>query len=106
MLCWHQGGTHDIRNLILDRNFDKNQNSGKMVEDLLSLLAGSTDVTRRAPSVTSGLRKSIQPTALIGHLCEQQRNVNAFSTRKISTTSCTFFPYKISHFMVLAMFSS
>ena len=60
-----------------------------------------------APSVTSGLRVSLQPAkpaSLIRFLYEELPNVtNVFSAHKMFTTFCAHFPDRISHFKILAM---
>ena len=58
------------------------------------------------PSVTSGLRVSVQsakPASPIRFLHEQLPNVYAFSTHKMFTTFCTLFPNRIFDFKILAM---
>ena len=61
---------------------------------------------KETPSVTSGLRMSVQPAkpALpIRFLYEELPNVHVFSARKLITTFCAPFPNRISHFKILAM---
>ena len=58
------------------------------------------------PSVTSGLRVSVQPAkpALpIRFLYEELPEVDVFSAYKMLTTFCAPFPKRISHFTILAM---
>ena len=58
------------------------------------------------PSVTSGLRVSVQPAKLalpIRFLYRELPKVYVFSAHKIFTTFCVPFPNKISDFKVLAM---
>ena len=60
---------------------------------------------QKLPSVTSGLRMSVQPAkpALpIRFLCEELPNVHVFSAH-IFMTFCAPFPNTISHFKILAM---
>ena len=71
------------------------------------VLAGFAGVTGRGPpSVTSGLRVSVQPAKPASHirlLYEGLPKVYVFSAYKIYTTFCAPFPYRISHFKILAM---
>ena len=58
------------------------------------------------PSVTSGLRVSVQSAKLaspIRFLYEELPNVYVFSAHKMFTTFCAPFPSRISHFKILAM---
>ena len=59
------------------------------------------------PSVTSGLRVSVQPAKpalTIRFLYEEElRNVYVFSAHKIFTTFWAPFPNRISHFKILAI---
>ena len=58
------------------------------------------------PSVTSGLRVSVQPAkpALpTRFLYEELPNVYVFSAHKMFTTFCAPFPDRISHSKILAM---
>ena len=55
------------------------------------------------PSVTSGLRVSVQPALPIWFLFEELPNVCVFSALKMFTTFCAPFPDRISHFKILAM---
>ena len=61
------------------------------------------------PSVTSGLRVSVEPAkpakpALpIRFLYEELPNVYVFSEHKMLTTFCCPFPNRIFHFKILAM---
>ena len=58
------------------------------------------------PSVSSGLRVSVQPakSALpIRLLYEELPKVYVFSAHKMFTTFCAPFPTRISHFKILAM---
>ena len=58
------------------------------------------------PSVTSGLRMSVQPAKLASPsrlLCEELPKVCVFSVRKVFTTWYAPFPNGISHFEILAM---
>ena len=55
------------------------------------------------PSVTLGLRVSIQPASPIRFLYEELPNVYVFSAHKIFTTFCAPFPDRISHFEIPAM---
>ena len=59
-----------------------------------------------APSVTSGLRVSVQrakPVLPIRFLYEELPKVCVFSAHKMFTTFCTLFPNRISRFKILAM---
>ena len=59
-----------------------------------------------SPSVTSGLRVSVQPAkpaSPIRLLCEELPNVYVFSAHKMFSTFYAFFPNIISHFKILAM---
>ena len=65
-----------------------------------------TALPAETPSVTSGLRVSVQPTmpALpIRFLYEQLPNVYVYSAHKMFTTFCAPFPNRISLFKILAM---
>ena len=65
-----------------------------------------TASSEETPSVTSGLRASVQPTkpALpIRFLYVELPNVYVFFPHKMFTTFCAPFPNKISHFKILAM---
>ena len=55
------------------------------------------------PSVTSGLRVSVQPALLIKFLYEELPNVYVFSAHKMFTTFCAHFPNRTFHFKMLAM---
>ena len=58
------------------------------------------------PSVTSGLRVSVQPAkpaSPIRFLCDQLPNVYVFSAHKMFMTFCAPFPNRISRFKILAM---
>ena len=58
------------------------------------------------PSVTSGLRVSVQPTkpaSPIRLLCEQVPNVYVLSAHKMFMIFCAPFPNRIFHFKILAM---
>ena len=58
------------------------------------------------PSVTSGLRVSVQPAKLaspIRLLREDIPNVYVFSAHKIFSSFCARFPNRICHFKILAM---
>ena len=60
----------------------------------------------KTPSVTTGLRVSVQaakPALHIRFLYEELPNVYVFSTHKMFTTFCAPFPYRIPHFKILAM---
>ena len=58
-----------------------------------SLLYSAYDgVSRRAPSVTSGLRMSVQSASPIRLLYEELPKLYAFSARRIFTTFCASFP--------------
>ena len=57
-------------------------------------------------SATSGLRVSAQPAKLASHirfLYKELPKVYVFSADKMFTTFCAPFPYRISHFKILAM---
>ena len=57
------------------------------------------------PSVTSGLKVSVQPAKpapTIRLLCEELPKVYAFSAHKMFTTFCAPFPDRISRFKILA----
>ena len=55
------------------------------------------------PSVTSGLRVSVQPASPIRFLYEELLNVYVFSAHKMFTTFRAPFLDRISHFKILAM---
>ena len=58
------------------------------------------------PSVTSGLRVSVQatkPVLPIRLLYKQLPKVYVFSAHQMFTTFCAPFPNRISHFKILAM---
>ena len=58
------------------------------------------------PSVTSGLRASVQPAKPnlpITFLYEELPNVYVFSTHKMFTTFCAPFPERISRFKILTL---
>ena len=58
------------------------------------------------PSITWGLRVSVQPVKPASHirfLYEELPNVYVFSAHKMFTTFCAPFPNRISHFKILAM---
>ena len=66
----------------------------------------TTASPEKPPSVTSGLRVSVQPAKPVSPirlLCEQLLKVYVFSAHKTFTTFCASFPNTRSHFKILAM---
>ena len=72
----------------------------------LGFIVYTTASPEEPPSVTAGLRVSVQPakpTSPIRLLCEQLPRVYECSAHKIFTTFCGTFPKRLSHFKILAM---
>ena len=55
------------------------------------------------PSVTSGLRVSVQPALSIRFLCKELPKVYLLSAHRMFTSFCAAFPNGISHLKILAM---
>ena len=56
-----------------------------------------------SPSLTSGLRVSVQPALPLRFLYEELPNVYVFFAHKMFTTFCAPFPNRIFYFKILAM---
>ena len=60
-------------------------------------------VTRRNPSVTSGLRVSVQPVYLSGSCMKSYQAFMCFLHIRCLQLFCAPFPHRISHFKILVM---